>query len=57
MIYIGMQATTQEIVPTNSQEFSTLLPRYHLFVINIQMMCFSQRIYYCTRFCTLIIHR
>ena len=33
-----MQATTQEIVPTNSQEFSTLLPRYHLFVINIQIM-------------------
>ena len=33
-----MQATTQEIAPTNSQEFRTLLPRYHLFVINIQMM-------------------
>ena len=31
---LGIRETTQEIVPTSSQEFSTLLPRCDFCVIN-----------------------
>ena len=32
---LGRKATTQQILPSSSQEFSSLLPRYHLLILLI----------------------